>query len=385
MSNFKRCLDNNLCKEIIIKKPIIKTKRHMNRLVHSINTNYLLNNTDPIINNVYDNICVPGKMIIKKEKVIINREINNLSDIIQLLNDFPIISNAEYNIDLEKLHKIKNSLVELNNMVGIHDIKNNIVDQILFYLQDFHLKNGINYMHTVLYGPPGTGKTEIAKIMGKIFSQLGILKKGTFRKVVRSDLIAGYLGQTAIKTTKVIEDSVGGVLFIDEAYALGNSEKRDSFAKECIDTLCEALSNHKQDLMVIIAGYEQELKECFFSYNPGLQSRFPWILQTDKSTPSELRHIFLKMVNDIKWKIKDDNDIDVDFFEKNKDTFPYFGRDMEILLLKTTIAHGRRVFCLDASEKTVISKADLERGLELFKKYNYEKEKPSTSLCSMYT
>jgi SpoVK/Ycf46/Vps4 family AAA+-type ATPase len=384
MSNFIRCLDNNTSKEIVIKKPVIKSKRHMNMMINSININYLLNNNDPIINDVYHNIYVPRKIIIKKEKVIINREINNLSDIIQLLNDFPIVSNAEYNIDLEKLHKIKDSLVKLNDMVGIHDIKNNIVDQILFYLQDFHLKNGINYMHTVLYGPPGTGKTEIAKIMGKIFSELGILKKGTFRKVVRSDLIAGYLGQTAIKTTKVIDGALGGVLFIDEAYALGNSEKRDSFAKECIDTLCEALSNHKDNLMVIIAGYEQELKECFFSYNHGLQSRFPWILKTDKSTPSELRHIFLKMVNDIKWKIKDEKDIGVEFFDKNKDTFPYFGRDMEILLLKTTIAHGRRVFCLDENEKTIINKTDIERGLELFKKYNYEKEKPSTAVYSMY-
>jgi len=193
------------------------------------------------------------------------------------------------------------------------------------------------------------------------------------------------LGQTAIKTTKVINDALGGVLFIDEAYALGNSEKHDSFAKECIDTLCEALSNHKDNLMVIIAGYEQELKECFFSYNPGLHSRFPWILKTDKSTPVELRDIFIKMVKDIKWEIKEE-DIDLEFFEKNKDIFPYFGRDMEILLLKTTIAHGRRVLCLDNSEKTIINKADLERGFELFKKYNlgeYEKEKERMAF-SMY-
>ena len=86
-------------------------------------------------------------------------------------------------------------------------------------------------MHTVIYGPPGTGKTEIAKIIGRIFSRLGILTKGTFRKVTRADLIAGYLGQTAIKTKDVIKECLGGVLFIDEAYALGNSEKRDSFCQ----------------------------------------------------------------------------------------------------------------------------------------------------------
>jgi len=96
-------------------------------------------------------------------------------------------------------------------------------------------------MHAVIYGPPGTGKTEVAKIMGKIFSNLGILKNNVFKKVTRDDLVAGYLGQTAMKTKDVIKSCIGGVLFIDEAYALGNSEKRDSFAKESIDTICEAL------------------------------------------------------------------------------------------------------------------------------------------------
>ena len=159
-------------------------------------------------------------------------------------------------------------------------------------------------MHTVIYGPPGTGKTEIAKIMGRIFSGVGVLKRNKFKKATRVDLIAGYLGQTAIKTNDVINECLGGVLFIDEAYALGNDEKRDSFSKECIDTLCEALSNHKDNLMVIIAGYEEDLKKCFFAYNKGLDSRFPWRFQTDDYTPKELNLIFQKKIADADWKIK---------------------------------------------------------------------------------
>jgi stage V sporulation protein K len=93
---------------------------------------------------------------------------------------------------------------------------------------------------------------------------LGILKNNVFRKVTRNDLVAGYLGQTAIKTKNVIQDCLGGVLFIDEAYAMANSYEDDSFSKECIDTLCEALSDHKNNLMVIIAGYENELNNSFF-------------------------------------------------------------------------------------------------------------------------
>ncbi len=93
---------------------------------------------------------------------------------------------------------------------------------------------------------------------------MGILKNNVFRKVTRNDLVAGYLGQTAIKTKNVIQDCLGGVLFIDEAYAMANSYEDDSFSKECIDTLCEALSDHKNNLMVIIAGYENELNNSFF-------------------------------------------------------------------------------------------------------------------------
>ena len=123
-------------------------------------------------------------------------------------------------------------------------------------IDDFALPTKGDFMHTVIYGPPGSGKTEVAKIIGRIFSNLGILNKKIFKKVSRNDLVAGYLGQTAIKTKDMIKASLGGVLFIDEAYSLGNSEKRDSFAKECVDTLCEALSEHKHNWMVIIAGYE---------------------------------------------------------------------------------------------------------------------------------
>ena len=121
-------------------------------------------------------------------------------------------------------------------------------------------------------------------------------------------------------------------------------------------------------LMVIIAGYEEELNDCFFSYNPGLKSRFPWVFKTDKYSAEDLRNIFIKKVNDIEWKL--DTDISIEFFEKNMDAFPYFGRDMEILLLKTKIVHGRRVFCQSTEVKTILNLTDLEKGLELFKKHN---------------
>ena len=385
MKRLKNQLDKNYSNNTSgnITPPSKNDKKNMKLYIKKIDNKFSTINNDPIINKVINNLHEQN-LFIDKEKFKINKEIKNLQDLIDLINDNPIIQNVHYNFDLKKLHFIKNELELLNNMIGLNDIKTNILNQILFYIQNFHLKTGVNYMHTVIYGPPGTGKTEIAKIIGKIFSKLDILKNGTFRKVVRSDLIAGYLGQTALKTNKVIEEALGGVLFIDEAYALGNSEKRDSFAKECIDTLCEALSNHKDKLMVIIAGYEEELNSCFFNFNPGLKSRFPWILKTDHSTPEQLREIFLKKIKEINWDIKKDN-VKVDFFKENKDLFKYYGRDIEILVMKTTICHSKRVLCLDQEEKTILTNNDIENGLELFKKHLDKNEDNSRIIFTMYT
>jgi SpoVK/Ycf46/Vps4 family AAA+-type ATPase len=280
---------------------------------------------------------------------------------------------------MQSIHNIKEPLTELNNMIGMNGLKDSIVDQIIYFVQNLHVnKNAVNpdFMHTCIYGPPGTGKTEIAKIMGKIFSSLGVLNKKYFKKVTRADLIAGYLGQTAMKTRDVIKDALGGVLFIDEAYALGNPEKRDSFAKECIDTLCEGLSDHKDKLMVIIAGYEEDLKKCFFAYNQGLNSRFPWRFKTDDYKAGELNKIFQKKVIDAGWSLKEE--IPDTWFEPKMDTFKFYGRDMETLLSKTKIAHGRRVFCKPKDEKTKIVMKDIEKGYKMFVEVGDKNDNNST-------
>ena len=310
---------------------------------------------------------IPKQPIIKKELVDIQVEITCLSDLLKLIDDYPLAIDKEYNINMAAIHKIDKPLRDLDKMIGMHSLKNSIVDQILYFVQNLHKdqcnKNG-DFMHTCIYGPPGTGKTEVAKIMGKIFSKLGILSKNKFKKVTRADLIAGYLGQTALKTQEVVKECIGGVLFIDEAYALGNSEKRDSFAKECIDTLCEALSDNKDNLMVIIAGYEKELKNCFFAYNQGLDSRFTWRFKTDDYKDSELNLIFQKKIAEANWKIKEQ--LPDSWFTSKMDYFKYYGRDMETLFAKTKIAHSRRVFCLPKKEKKQLTKRDFDKGFELY-------------------
>lgn len=249
------------------------------------------------------------------------------------------------------------------------NIKKKIADPLESGNSDFSAPTKGDFMHTVIYGPPGSGKTEVAKIIGRIFSNLGILTKKTFKKVSRNDLVAGYLGQTAIKTKDMIKASMGGVLFIDEAYSLGNSEKRDSFAKECVDTLCEALSEYKHNWMVIIAGYEKELNDCFFSLNEGLNSRFTWRFKLDTYKPCELKSIYEKQVRDFGWTISTASGGDrlsERWFSEHMDYFTTYGRDMETLFTKTKIAHSRRVFCLPRSVKTEITMSDLENGFKLF-------------------
>jgi len=317
------------------------------------------------IDKCNDGFRVSKRPIIKPRKkyIEVKADIKTLDDLIQLIDDYPSLEHVKYNINIEGLHHIRKYLIKLNAFIGLEELKENLLDQLIYFM---HGKTD-DYLHTVLYGPPGTGKTEIAKLLGLIYTKLGILKKGTFVKVTRSDFVAGYLGQTAIKTQKLIEDNLGGVIFIDEAYAMGNEEKRDSFSKEALDTLCEMLSDHKDELMVIIAGYRKELDTCFFSYNPGLVSRFAWQFEIEEYTAEQLRRIFHKKVGDARWSIEEGVACD-NWFNERMESFKNYGRDMENLFSKCKICYYRRNFG-KKNTRPELSKIDLERGYDKYMKY----------------
>lgn len=325
------------------------------------------------------------KYLKQHQFVEICKQIHTIKDLIDLATEYPYDSHITYNIDMKMIHNIKDDLIQLDNMIGLQRIKKNIIYQIIYFVQNMHSKN--EYLHTCLYGAPGTGKTEIAKCIGNIFAKLGILKKGTFTKVTRADMVAGYLGQTAIKTKKLIEENLGGVLFIDEAYSFGNkNDKDDAFAKECIDTLCETLSHYRDQLMVIIAGYEDDLEACFFKLNKGLKSRFSWKFWIDEYTSEELRDIFLKKVKEDKWKMKVPGETLDSFFKEHMETFPYFGRDVEVYLSKVKISHSKRVFTLKNAVKKIIIEEDIENGYDLYKEHKkIEKDKDPYFIYSMYS
>jgi len=294
--------------------------------------------------------------------------LNNISDLIQIGKKYPTDYKDKkkfYNYDIKILHDLIEPLSELKNLIGLDDIKNQIFNQIIFYIQHLDNKNN-DYLHTVIQGTPGVGKTELAKIIGKIYCKLGILKKGHFKSVKRSELVGGYLGQTAIKTQKILDAAKGGVLFIDEAYSLGNKEGKDSYSKECIDTLTSHLSESKNDFVCIIAGYKEQLNKCFFSYNEGLQRRFPYRYEIKDYSHIELKEILKKKIKDYDWKIKSDEDLPDNVFEEKRAYFKYNGGDIENLFHKIKIAHSKRVVYLKPDEKKIITKNDLINGFNLF-------------------
>ena len=313
----------------------------------------------------------------------IDASLNHLGDVLDVLQKYPYCTDTEYNIDMKSLSAVETELKQLNTMVGMTSLKTAILDQLIYFLQDLHITRGeSDFKHIVLYGPPGTGKTEIAKIIGTMYSKIGILKNNVFKKVTRNDLVAGYLGQTAIKTRKVIDECLGGVLFIDEAYSLANHYDDDIYSKECVDTLCEALSDHKDNLMVIIAGYEDELNNSFFKSNQGMESRFIWRFKIDPYCAKEMMQIFAKKLGECEWTAPEN--LTEKWFETNKAEFPHYGRSMEALFSYVKIAHARRIYGKPKNLRKILTMEDMNMGLKSFLLHKKSEDKTMKLFQTMY-
>ena len=201
------------------------------------------------------------------------------------------VEPTEEALPIENIDDLK---AELNELIGLDGVKkevNNLINMVTVHKlrQQHGLKSVDMSLHMVFSGNPGTGKTTIARMMARIYRSLGVLSKGQLVEVDRSGLVAGYVGQTAGKTSKVIESALGGVLFIDEAYSLTSKSEND-FGSEAIDTLLKAMEDHREDFVVIVAGYDG-LMDTFIHSNPGLESRFNRYLHFDDYSVDEMLSI----------------------------------------------------------------------------------------------
>ena len=204
-------------------------------------------------------------------------------------------ANAEANAEQKPEPTLEELLAEMDELVGLEAVKKDIRTMMNFIrVCKLRTERGMKApdlsYHMVFSGNPGTGKTTIARMLAQLYKAIGVLKEGQLVEVDRSGLIAGYQGQTAIKTQEVIQSAIGGVLFIDEAYALVESDN-DTYGKECIATILKAMEDHRDELIVIVAGYD-DLMEKFIDSNPGLKSRFNKYIQFPDYTGEEMMEIF---------------------------------------------------------------------------------------------
>lgn len=236
-------------------------------------------------------------------------------------NEYPEKSLEELRSELERFVGLKSVKEKVNDLIAFHTVQ--------LLREKNKLRNAKRTLHMAFIGNPGTGKTSVARIVGQMYKKIGLLSKGHFVEVSRTDLIAGYQGQTALKVKKIIEKSKGGVLFIDEAYSITENSNSDSYGRECLTELTKALEDYRENLVVIVAGYKKPMLQ-FFDSNPGLRSRFNTFIYFDDYDAEQLTSILENMCSDYDYVLSD---------SLKDEVFKYFSK--EIVNKKDNFSNGR--------------------------------------------
>ena len=280
---------------------------------------------------------------------------------------------------LRRVAKLRSSLIELQNVIGMNSIKKNFSELVTYFLTE-DMPNKHELLHTVITGPPGVGKSHVIGCLAKIYVEMGYLTKRTIHYVNLTDLKGEFVGKTAQLTQKAIDAARGGVLVIDEAYAIASADKVDSFSKEIIDVLNKNLTERAGEFICIIAGYEQQIQDCIFAHNPGMASRFRFKFAIPEYTSHELQQIFASKLQQGAWKYHADIDAQAlqNFFLQHHASYRYFGRDMETLLFHVKLAHSKRML-FQSAQKNMITMADMQAGQSKFSAH----DTPALSTCNI--
>ena len=317
-------------------------------------------------------------------------KITDLQSLIKLTYDLKNKSSPPHHIKIKlpvmlySLINILEPLESLNAMIGLDILKQQLLEQIIFFVQG---NNDIVMLHTVIEGPPGTGKTTVANLMAEIYSGIGILKKNKCTIVKRQDLVGQYLGETTLKTTKMLDKCKNGVMLIDEAYSLGSgndSSNSDSYAKEALDCINQYLTENVDKIICIIAGYKEELDSCFFSLNPGLRRRFPWTFTINKFTKDEITKIILQKIDLTSYTLSGDIVKNENEYLKTKvkvESFNGNGGDIESIISRAKIIYARVNF--GKENDFILTKEIVSEAFEKF--YNTRIVKDNKPPFMMYS
>ena len=269
----------------------------------------------------------------------------------------PIQPQSQIDLDPKRVDEI---MEELNSLVGLKTVKaeiSRLVDllRVQRMRQEVGLQNKGTSRHMVFYGNPGTGKTTVARLLADIYRELGLLPTGQLVEVDRSGLVGGYVGQTAIKTSEVIEQAVGGVLFIDEAYTLTAHKGQNDFGQEAVETILKAMEDYRDEMIVIVAGYTDLMKE-FLETNPGLKSRFNYFIEFPDYTPDELVAILETMCKKNEYSLsKEAKEKAIRLFTERCDNKPdnfANAREVRNFMENAMLNHAGRVTKLNKKART---------------------------------